>query len=98
MATKAKSNKIVDLRDQVKTQLDELVDRIESEYKRLEKQARKSPTYIKAKKSLRDLDKQVATLQTNVVNMFGLASKAELDKLNKKLSSLSRKVNGKIAA
>lgn len=68
--------------------------KLEREFKTLEKRAKRSDAFGRAKKARRDLDSQLGQFHSQLLGAFGLASRSELDKLTKKLNTVSRKVNG----
>ena len=85
-------------------QLQELRDRFEDNGRRfrdefrkrtdrLDSQLRKSPLYRRADRVRKDIEGQVERTREQVYDAIGLASKSEIEKINKKLSTISKKLN-----
>ena len=85
-------------------QLQELRERFDDRRKKTEKrvrefrkdvetQLRKSPIYRRAERVRKDVEEQVESTRDQLYDAFGIASKSEVDKLNRKLSAISKKLN-----
>lgn len=85
-------------------QLQELRDRFEERRKqfesdfqkgrdRVEERVRGTSLYKRARQVRTDLEDQIERTRGQVYDVFGIASKAELEKLNRKLNAISRKLN-----
>ena len=92
LATQLK-DQVDDLGEQLKTQVDDLGELLDDQFRALGKRAKNSSALSDAKKFLGDLDSG----RSRLVNQLGLASKSDFDKLDKKLKSISRKVNQLVA-
>ena len=82
---------------ELRDRFDENGRRFRSEFRkradRLDTQLRKSPIYRRADQVRKDLEDQVGRRREQVYDAIGLASKAEIEKLNKKLNTISKKLN-----
>jgi uncharacterized protein YukE len=85
-------------------QLQELRERFDERRKKTEKrvkefrkdvetQLRKSPLYRRAERIRKDVEEQVETTRNQVYDAVGIASKSEVEKLNRKLNAISKKLN-----
>lgn len=86
-------DQIQDLRDRV----DERRHRVEKQARKLrstiEKRVRQSPIYRRAEQVRKDIDRQVDDARSQVFGAFGLATQADIDRLNRKLNVISKRVN-----
>lgn len=77
---------------EVKARLSSEWKRLGHETKRLEQRARQSPAFTKAKELRQHVDERLEGAHAQLLDILGLASKADLDRLNKKVNSLNRKL------
>ncbi len=75
-----------DRRKEFETDLRKRADKVQIEVK-------KSALYQRAEKARKDVEDQVERARESVYDVFGIASKSDVDRLNRKLSSISRKLN-----
>lgn len=60
---------------------------------RIEQTLRKSALYRRAEQAGKDLQEQVEQSRETIFGAFGIASKAEVEKLNRKLAHISKRLN-----
>jgi protein subunit release factor A len=60
---------------------------------RIEQTLRKSALYRRAEQAGKDLQTQVESSRDSIYDVFGIASKAEIEKLNRKLAHISKRLN-----
>ena len=60
---------------------------------RAEARLRKSPLYRRADRVRKDIEHQLDKTRSQVCDVFGIASKSELEKINRKLNTISKKLN-----
>ncbi len=75
-----------DRRKEFETDLRKRADKVQSE-------VQKSALYKRATQARKEVTDQVDKARESLYDVFGIASKADVDKLNRKLSSISRKLN-----
>ena len=75
-----------DRRKKVEKDLRDRADRIQTDL-------RKTAVYQRAEQTMKDLEGTVQKTRTQVYDAVGLASKADVDRLNRKLNTISKKVN-----
>ncbi len=73
-------------RERVGTEVRQRADRVRSE-------VRNSEAFRRADQLRRDVEGQLERSREQLYNAFGLATKADVEKLNRKLNQLSRKLN-----
>jgi hypothetical protein len=60
---------------------------------RIEQTLRKSALYRRAEQAGKDLQTQVEQSRDSIYDVFGIASKSEIEKLNRKLAHISKRLN-----
>jgi hypothetical protein len=84
-------------------QLQDLRERFEDQRKKLEKEVRKraeklttrlqeTDLYKRAESATKDLGERVETGRSQIYDVFGIASKHEIEKLNKRLNKISKQL------
>jgi methyl-accepting chemotaxis protein len=86
-------DQIQDLRDRFDERRKKVEKRVEDLRDDVERQLRKSPLYRRAERIRKDIEEQVETTREQVYDVFGIASRAQVEKLNRKLNTISRKLN-----
>lgn len=84
---------VQDLRGRVSDRRRRLEGELRKRAGHLETQVRKSPLYRRAERARRDLESQIDRVRAGVYDAAGIASKTEVEKLNRKLNSISRRLN-----
>ena len=82
---------------EVREGFEERRKRFETELKKrresIETRVRKTELFKHAERVRRDVEEQVESSRSQLYDAFGIASKSEIDKLHKKLNTISRKLN-----
>ncbi|HTO51955.1 MAG TPA: phasin family protein [Myxococcota bacterium] len=84
-------------------QLQDLRERFDHQRQRVEREVRKraeqvqervqaSDLYKRAEQGYKDLGSRVDETRTQIYDVFGIASKAEVDKLHKRLNKISKQI------
>src|SRR5262245_20691226 len=71
-------------------QLVEVRKKLDIEWRKLDKRARASGAFAKATELRGELDKRASAAHEQLLDLLGLASKSDVDKLNKKVNTLQR--------
>ena len=86
-------DQIQELRERVEENGRQFRDDFRKRAEKVETQLRKSPLYRRAEQTRKDFESQVGKTRDQVYDTFGIASKAEIQKLSKKLNAISKKLN-----
>ncbi|MFQ5699244.1 MAG: hypothetical protein ACE5IL_13285 [Myxococcota bacterium] len=86
-------DQIQDLRDRVDQRRHQVEKRARKLRADLEKRVRQSPLYRRAEQVRKDLDRQVEDARSQVLGAFGLATQADIERLNRKLNAISKRVS-----
>jgi hypothetical protein len=86
-------DQVQELRDRFDDQRRKVEDEFQKRREKLEAQVRKSPLYKRADRVRKDIEEQVEQTRDQVLDVFGIATKHDLDKINRKLNLLSKKLN-----
>ena len=88
------------LDDQLQEMRDRFVkgrDRLEKEVRKrtekIENRLKKNPIYKRADQVRKDVEEQVDRARSQFFEAFGIASKSELDRINRKLNTISKRLN-----
>ena len=92
-ALRSLDGQIQDLRDRFDESRRDLENRAKRVRKDAETQLRKSPLYRRAERVRKDVEEQVEQRREQFYEAFGIASKSEVDRLNRKLNTISKKLN-----
>ena len=91
-ALRSLDDQIQDLREQ----FDDRRKGLEKDFRKraddVQTQLRKNTVYKRAEQARKDWEGQIDKARTGVYDLFGLATKSDIDKLNKKLNTISRKL------
>lgn len=82
-----------DMREQFDERRQSLERDVRQRAEEVQTQVRKSSLYKRATRARRDWEEQVDRTRTSLYDVFGLATKSEVDRLNRKLNTISRKLN-----
>ena len=91
-ALRGLDQQIQDLRERFDGQRRRVEDEFEKRRKQFEADFRQSPLFRQASRVRKELDQQVEQARDQVFETFGIATKHDLDKLNRKVNLLSRKL------
>jgi vacuolar-type H+-ATPase subunit E/Vma4 len=92
-ALRGLDDQLQELRERFDERRDTLRTSIRKQAQRIETQLRKSALYRRAEEVGKDLQEQVEQARSQLYDVVGIASKAEVDKINRKLSAISKKLN-----
>ena len=92
-ALRSLDTQVQDMRDRFDEGRRDLEKRATKIRKNVETQLRKSPLYRRAERVRRDVEEQIESTRDQVYDVFGIASKADVDRLNRKLNTISKKLN-----
>jgi len=81
-----------DLREQFDDRRKDIEKEVRQRADDVQSQLRKSPLYRRAEQVRKDWEEQISSARSSVYDVFGLATKSDIDKLNKKLNTISRKL------
>jgi hypothetical protein len=86
-------SQIQDLRDRFDEGRRDVEKRAKRFRKNLDTQLRKSPVYRRAERVRKDVEEQIEQSRDQFYEAFGIASKSDVDRLNRKLNTISKKLN-----
>ena len=86
-------DQVQDLRERFDDQRRQVEDEIQKRRERLETQIKKSPLYKRVDRVRKDIEEQVSETRSQILDAFGIATKSDLDKLNRKLNVIQKKLN-----
>ncbi len=86
-------DQIQELRDRVDERRKSFRAELRKQTSRIEHTLRKSALYRRAEQAGRDLQTQVEQSREQIYGVFGIASKAEVEKLNRKLAQVAKRLN-----
>jgi hypothetical protein len=92
-ALRGLDDQLQELRERFDERRDSIRSEIRKQTDRIETQLRKSALYRRAEEVGKDLVDQVDQARSQLYDVIGVASKSEVDKINKKLSAISKKLN-----
>jgi uncharacterized membrane-anchored protein YjiN (DUF445 family) len=92
-ALRGLDDRLQEVRDSVEKRRKEVEKRVERFRKDVETRLRKSPVYRRVERVRRDVEEQVESTRSQVYDVFGIASKSEVEKLNRKLNAITKKLN-----
>ncbi len=92
-ALRSLDDQIQELRQRFDDQRKGLEDRLVAGRDRLTAELRKSALYMRAETVREDIEGQLVQGGTRLCDAFGIASKSELQKLSRKLNTLSKKLD-----
>ncbi len=92
-ALRGLDDQLQELRERFDERRDTLRAEIRKQATRIETQLRKSALYRRAEEVGKELTEQVDQARTQLYDVIGVASKSEVDKINRKLSAISKKLN-----
>ena len=92
-ALRGLDDQLQDMRDRFDERRQDVEKRLKGFRKDVETQLRKSDLYRRVEQVRKDVEEQVETRREQVYDVFGIASKAEVDRLNRKLNAISKKLN-----
>lgn len=77
----------------VDEQLKNVRERVETQSKDLQRKLRRKDWYRTAKRWQKDIERKAERVRVDAYHAAGIATKAEIDTLNKKLNELNRRLN-----
>jgi len=86
-------DQLQELRDRFDTRRKKVETELRKRRERIEEDLRESSVFQRADTVRKDVGERVERGRDQLYGVFGLASKAEVQKLNRKLNSISKKVN-----
>jgi hypothetical protein len=92
-ALRGLDDQLQELRERFDERRDSIRSEIKKQADRIEHQLRKSALYRRAEEVGKDLADQVDQARTQLYDVIGIASKSEVDKINRKLHAISKKLN-----
>ena len=92
-ALRGLDDQVQELRDRFDDQRRKVEDEFRKRSGGLQTRLRKSPLYRRAKQIREEVEEQVERSRSQVYSLIGLVSRSELEKIDRKLNTLSRKLN-----
>ncbi len=92
-ALRTLDEQVQELRQDIETRRDRFERDVRDRAKDASARFRKSELYRIANRTRRDWEGQLDNARTSLYEMFGVATQSDIEKLNKKLNSLSRKLD-----
>ena len=92
-ALKNLDDQLQELRDRFDDQRKRFEDQVTRQREKLEAQIRATALYKRTERVRKDVEDQVERGRTQLYDAFGVASKSEINKINRKLSTSSKKRN-----
>ncbi len=92
-ALRSIDDQVQDWREQFETRRKDFEKDLRKRADRVRDNLEKSDTYRRADRVRKDVGQQVDKARGDLYDVFGIASKSEVEKLNKKLATISRKLN-----
>jgi len=91
-ALRSLDDQIQDLREQFDDRRKGIEKEVRQRADDVQSQLKKNPLYKRAERARKDWEEQIDKARSSVYDVFGLATKSDIDKLNKKLNTISRKL------
>ena len=91
-ALRSLDDQIQDLREQFDDRRKGLEKDLRKRADDVQTQIKKNPIYKRADQARKDWEGQIDKARASVYDLFGIATKSDIDKLNKKLNTISRKL------
>jgi len=92
-ALRGLDDQLQELRERFDERRDSIQSEVRKQLSRAETQLRKSALYRRVEEVGKDLTEQADQVRTQIYDVIGVASKSEVDKINKKLHAISKKLN-----
>lgn len=92
-ALRGLDDQIQELRERVDDRRRQFETELKKRRSKIETQVRKNPLFKRAERARKDVESQVEKTRAQIYGAVGIASKTEIDKLNRKLNSISKKVS-----
>lgn len=92
-ALRTLDDQLQELRERFDDRRQRLTDDVQGWRKDTEARLRKTELYRRADRVRKDIESGVDRTYAQILDTVGLASKADLDKLNRKLNTISKKLN-----
>ncbi len=92
-ALKNLDDQLQELRDGFEDQRKKFEGQISRQREKLEAQVRDSALYKRTERVRREVETQVERGRATIFDVFGIATKSEIDKINRKLNTISKKLN-----
>lgn len=83
---------VQELRDRFDDRRKEVGTEIRKRAQEVETRLRKSPIYRRAERARKDVETQVDKTRAQIFEALGLATRADLDKLNRRVNAISKKI------
>jgi len=92
-ALKNLDDQLQELRDRFDDQRKRFEDQVTRQREKLEAQLKDTALYKRTERVRKDVEDQVERGRAQIYDAFGVASKSEIDKINRKLTTISKKLN-----
>ena len=86
-------DQLQELRDRFDDQRKKFEGQFSRQREKLEEQVRESALYKRSERVRREVETQVERGRATIFDVFGIAAKSEIDKINRKLNTISKKLN-----
>ncbi len=86
-------DQLQELRDRFDDQRKKVEDQFGQQREKIETQIRETALYQRGERVAQDVGEQIGRGRTQLFEVFGIASKSEIDKINRKLNKLSKRLN-----
>ncbi len=86
-------DQLQDLRDRFDDQVKKFESEAGKQIEKIETQVKESSLYKRSEQVARDIEKQFDRGLSQVYDVIGIASKSEIERINRKLNSISKKLN-----
>ncbi|MCP4003420.1 MAG: hypothetical protein GY725_04415, partial [bacterium] len=92
-ALKSLDEQLTEMRENFDDGRKKFETQINKQRNRVETRIKKTDLYKRTNKLRKDIEGQVESARAQVYDAFGIASKTEIEKLHRKLNTISRKLN-----
>ena len=91
-ALKSLDEQLQDLRERFDHQRQRVEREVRKRAEQLQERVQETDLYKRAEQGYKDLGSRVEETRTQVYDVFGIASKSEIDKLHKRLNKISKQI------
>lgn len=92
-ALRSLDDQVQELRDRFDDRRRQVEDELKKRRDQIESQLKKNPLYKRVDQVRKDIEEQVERGRDQVFEVFGIATRADVEKIDRKLAVLSRKLN-----
>ncbi|MFI5316207.1 MAG: hypothetical protein ACHQ6T_10940 [Myxococcota bacterium] len=92
-ALKSLDEQLQDLRERFDHQRQRLEREVRKRTTRIQERVQESDLYKRAEQGYKDIGSRVDETRSQIYDVFGIASKSEIDKLHKRLNKISKQIH-----